>query len=162
MVAHPRPNAEADYRARSSPPQRGCRRVREQPHMLPLSGSHLLIVPCVQIQRQSSALTFAYGIPHLCRVPHAGRLHPTNKDARIIRIEDSPSVRRCPFCRSSDWLSNVKEFAHGPIQLRLPLPLALEVNPVSLSKDYRLGPTLLRHGPSGVHVNLTQTSASGS
>jgi hypothetical protein len=25
MVAHPRPNAEADYRARSSPPQRRCR-----------------------------------------------------------------------------------------------------------------------------------------
>jgi hypothetical protein len=28
------------------------------------------------VQRQSSALAFVYGIPHLCRVFQEGRLHP--------------------------------------------------------------------------------------
>src|SRR5216683_1749345 len=41
---------------------------------LPLSAFHPHSY--VQLQRQSSALAFAYGIPQLCRVPHAGRLHP--------------------------------------------------------------------------------------
>jgi hypothetical protein len=44
-------------------------------HPLPLPGPHLLI-PYVQLQRQSSALALAYGIPHLYRVSHEGRLHP--------------------------------------------------------------------------------------
>jgi hypothetical protein len=47
---------------------------------------------------------------------------PDYKDARIIRIEDSPSVTALPFLSRFGLAVNVKKFAHGPIQLRLPLP----------------------------------------
>jgi hypothetical protein len=90
--------------------------------MLPPSGSHLLY--CSLCSNSAPIICSYFRVWNTAPVPCSScrTTPPDYKDARIIRIEDSPSVTALPFLSRFGLAVNVKKFAHGPIQLRLPLP----------------------------------------